>query len=120
MPSDDPSLRLAPGAILGARRSERSRTCPIVGGRAEASVSGKTTDRDALGRIADDYGSEGWEFESLRVRHSHHLVTGRSAGDLLLRSQLSANTRAGWWVHALASSKSRVLGHLSRGDSLRP
>jgi hypothetical protein len=44
--------------------------------------------------VVDNYGSEGWEFESLRVRQQHHLVTSRFAADLVVSRRLFANTRA--------------------------
>ena len=57
-----------PGAILGARSHSRPRTTPDAHGTQTAVLSVKARSPDQSRRLAETYGSEGWGFESLRVR----------------------------------------------------
>jgi hypothetical protein len=57
-----------PGAILGARSHSRPRTTTDLHGAQSAVLCVKAELPDLSGRSVEAYGSEGWGFESLRVR----------------------------------------------------
>ena len=65
------------GAILGARCQIRRRTVAIRGGRSHDDPTARRTTLDSLVRSVEIYGSEGWGFESLRVRTASPQVTRR-------------------------------------------
>jgi hypothetical protein len=56
------------GAILGARPHTRPRTIADAHGAQSAVLGVKLDPQDQPGRLVETYGSEGWGFESLRVR----------------------------------------------------
>ena len=88
---------LPPGAILGARRSNRSCAWAVAGGRADAwHLRARQPIRSALKcqlcrRLPDQKVAE---VESFGVRHRPGLITGRFAADLVVSRQLLANKRA--------------------------
>ena len=68
--SMDRRIKIAkPGAILGAISHSRTRTTTDAHGAQTAVLGVKADPPDQSGRLVETYGSEGWEFESLRVRH---------------------------------------------------
>ena len=69
---------VAAGHPEGCGSRGRSRAA-IVGNRC-LRLAGTTSTRSSTDR-ASDYGSEGWEFESLRVRQYDHLASISSLGD---------------------------------------
>jgi hypothetical protein len=56
------------GAILGARRPRRLRTRRHADVREQPHLGSETPNLNQAGRMVEAYGSEGWGFESLRVR----------------------------------------------------
>jgi hypothetical protein len=88
MPSDrlpgppDQGSRSRTGAILGARPHSRPRTTMDTHGAQTAVPSVKADSPNPSGRLVETYGSEGWEFESPRVRHRP--LTSGNAGRRLL------------------------------------
>ena len=78
-----------PGAILGARPHSQPRTTTDAHGEQSAVLSVKADSLDQFGRLVEIYGSEGWGFESLRVRNVFSLVRDipLTDGGLTIRAQ---------------------------------